>query len=52
MEQSNLIKCYHQSKIMYNEFEDEKGEIIYEDFEVCKECNMVIFQDKEMGYCK
>ncbi|KKN76266.1 hypothetical protein LCGC14_0372920 [marine sediment metagenome] len=42
-------KCYHQSTTMYDEFEDEKGEIIYADFEVCRECNMVIFNGEEMG---
>jgi len=48
---STTTTCYHQSTQSYNEFENEEtGEIIEEDFEVCRECNMVIFQGKEMGY--
>lgn len=46
------LKCYHQSTTTYDEFEDEKGKTFYEDFEVCNECNMVIFQGKEMGLSK
>ena len=42
-------KCYHQSTQYYNEFEDETGEIIEEDFEVCRDCDMVIFQGEEVG---
>jgi len=43
-------KCYHQSKKSYDEAENEEtGEILYADYEVCNECNMVIFEGKEMG---
>ena len=46
-----MTKCYHQSKIQYDEFEDEStGEVISEDFEVCKDCNAVIHNDKVIGY--
>ena len=45
-------KCYHQSTVVYDEFEDEKGQIFTEDFEVCRECNMVLFQNEEMAYCE
>ncbi len=46
-------KCYHQSIQYYNEFEDEEtGEIIEEDFEVCRDCNMVIFNGEEIGLSK
>lgn len=36
-------KCYHQSTIQYDEFEDEStGEIIDGDFEVCTECGTIL----------
>ncbi len=46
----NQDVCYHQSRKMFDEFEDGDGKIYYEDVEVCRECKMVIFNDKEMGY--
>lgn len=46
-----MSKCYHQSVIQYDEFEDpETGEICDADFEICKEYNAVIFNDKIIGY--
>ena len=43
-------KCYHQSTQYYTEFENEETvEIMEEDYVVCIECKMVIFQGKEMG---
>lgn len=36
-------KCFHQSIIQYDEFEDEStGEIISGDFEVCRDCGAVL----------
>ena len=49
-DKDNSVKCCHQSTIMYDEFKDENGLIVSKDFKVCRECNMVIFNDKEMGY--
>ena len=44
-------KCYHESRTQYDEFENEEtGEIVYMDYEVCRECNAVILHDKVMGY--
>lgn len=44
-------KCYHESRIQYCEFENEDtGEVVSMDFEVCKDCNAVILNDKIMGY--
>ena len=46
-----MTKCYHQSVMQYDQFEDpESGEICYADFEICKDCNAVIFNDKVIGY--
>lgn len=47
-----MIKCYHQRVMQYDEFEDEDGEIISCDFEVCKDCDAVILNDKIIGYDK
>ena len=49
---SESTKCYHQSTIIYDEFEDEQGKVFQEDFEICRECKMVLFQGAEMGYNK
>lgn len=44
-------RCYHQSVTQYDECENEEtGEIIYGDFEVCKECKAVLVNDEIMGY--
>ncbi len=43
--------CYHESRIQYDEYENEEtGEIVCMDFEMCKECKAVILNDKIIGY--
>ena len=45
--------CYHISRTQYDEFENEEtGEIVYMDYEVCRDCNAVILNEKVMGYLK
>jgi hypothetical protein len=38
--------------MQYDEFEDEDGEVISCDFEICKDCDAVILNDKIVGYDK
>ena len=46
-----MSKCYHQRIIQYDSFIDPStDEEIFEDFEVCKDCNAVIHNDKVIGY--
>ena len=45
-----MKKCYHQRVIQYDEFEDEDGEIVSCDFEICKDCNAVLLNDVIIGY--
>lgn len=46
-------RCYHQSVCQFDECENEEtGEIIYADYEICKECKAIIFNDEVIGYDK
>ena len=42
--------CLHQSTIQYEECEDEEtGEIIEVDFEICNDCDAVLMNDEIIG---
>lgn len=46
-----MTKCYHQCVTQYDQFENEEtGEVVDMDYEVCNQCNAVILNDKIMGY--
>jgi len=50
-DQKRRPKCYHENRMQYDEFENEEtGEIVCMDYEVCKDCDAVILNDKIMGY--
>lgn len=43
--------CLHENRLQYNEFENEDtGEIVDMDFDVCKDCKAILVGNKIMGY--
>ena len=43
--------CLHISRTQYDEFENEEtGEVVFMDYEVCRDCNAVILNEKVMGH--